>query len=205
MAENSKPIETLSQDQRDKINWDMPFDMTPVGSEDTFPIHNTNETVACTLQMDDIEGNVDVGDWESAIECINFELSAQKSTVVGENGQLLSSGRVIITDLVTLLRSDSFSGPAFQAAFNGTNVGTATVATMRNIGDTAQTAFQLSINNGRIKNIEEGVGKGNVGDVVRINFGFESIEMEYNPIDDTAEVAGSVGASFDLTVNAALE
>lgn len=202
MAKVSKPINPETKDLRDKIDWRVPFDMTATGSEDTYPTHNTNETVSCVLVVDELEGNVEVGDFESAIECVHFEISAQKSTVVGENGQLLSSGRVIITDLVTLLRSDSFSGPAFQAAFNGANVGDVTVATMRNIGDTAQTAFQLIVHNSRIKNIEEGVGDGNIGDVVRMRFGFDSIEMEYFPIDDTAEVAGGVGASFDLTTNA---
>ena len=193
------------EDITNRVDWTVPFDMTALGSEHQHPVQGVNETPSCLMIIENIPGLIAVGDWEDAIDVATFEWSGQKSTQVGDNGQILSSGRVIAYDLVVTARWDNWSVEAFSKHFSGENVGEVTLVVIRNVGDTAQTAFETVLTNCRITSILEGQGSGHSGDLVRIQFAYDTVEHKYTKMGDDGTDEGQVAAGFDLNANAEKE
>ena len=192
------------------INWASGFDTKPKTVYDSPAENDTVESPACLIWMKNIRGKTTLeglDDFKESMEVIHFELRASKSSVVGDNNQLLSSGRVIFHKLRVTMRSDSFAAETAAAAFSGQNLEELKIITVRNIGSESkpQIAFKLTFRNPRMTSFAEDMGPNNQGDRVRLVIGFDGVQVEYIPIGDDAIAKGQVAAGFDVVKNTILK
>lgn len=155
----------------------------------------TNEAPSLLLTIQKIPGTAKVGAVSNAIEAYGYYLAARKKVLVGSNGQLQTSSHVIVYDLLVVCPDDSFVETCLQAIANGENIGNVSLYSLRNIGTTAQTDFQIDLTNARFSAVHE----GNV--VTVLSMGFDTITITYCPVGDDAKASGQVPAFFNLTTN----
>lgn len=153
----------------------------------------TNESASVIVTIKEIKGTAKVGSISDGIEAYGYYISGRKKSVVGENGQLLSSGHVVLWDLCVIFPDNAFVESSIQEVFTGKNVGDVKLTYMRNAGKTAQPAFEIELTNARISALRE------TESTTAMSFGFDSIKITYLPEGDDATAAGKVAAGFDLT------
>lgn len=196
-------------DIRDDIDWgEIPG--TPRSSFDDPDQSDTVESPACLLWIKNVRGSTTLeglDDFKESMEVIHFEVKVAKSSVVGDNNQLLSSGRVIFNKLRVVLRSDSFAAETAAAAFSGQNLEELKIITVRNIGNESkpQVAFKMTFRNPRMTSFSEDMGPDHQGDRAILVIGFDGVQVEYIPIGDDAIAKGQVAAGYDLVKNTMLK
>ncbi len=156
----------------------------------------TNESASILVTIKQIPGTAKAGKISKAIEAYGYYIAGRKKSVVGENGQLLSSGHVVLWDLCIIFPDNSFVESAIQETFTGKNVGDVKLAYLRNDGKTAQPAFEIDLSNARISALRE------TETGTSMSFGFDSIKITYFPVGDKGAASGKVAAGFDLSKNA---
>ena len=193
-----------------KIGWDSNFGASPSSSHIPPAESTTVEAPSCLMWIKNIEGGTSLeglDDYKNSMELLYFEIGVSKDTVVGDNNQLLSSGRVICRQLEVILRSDAYAASSLSAAFTGQVLEELKIITVRNIGSESkpQIAFKMTFRNSRVTSHSEGHLPGEMGKCVTLKIGFDGIQVEYIPIGDDAIAKGQVAAGYDLVKNTALK
>lgn len=156
----------------------------------------TNRAASVLLTIEKIQDVVAVGGLSKALEAYGWHIGGRKESVEGADGQLHSSGEVVLSNFTVVCPRGPFVPTSIQSTFEGMNVGKVSLTFFRNVGKTAQKDFEFQLTNCRISFFMSTLA------VAVFSFIYDTIKMIYYPIGDDGKASGQIAAGFDLTKNA---
>lgn len=181
------------------------YDISPKTKDDRVALSGTNKSASCFLKIEKIEGSTDGGSevGQKVHNCFMFDYYIEKSTVPGDTGCLLSTGRVTSYNLECLIEQGSTTADLLSKIAKGDTLGEVTIFIMRKVDEKPATVFaKLIFKNARLVMFKPLTGINPAQPALTLlSMGYESIEVDYKPMTDDGTDKGWVAGKYNISEN----